>query len=185
MPWKNGGGATTEIIAAPAGASFDSFDWRISMARVATDGPFSQFVGIDRTLAVVKGNGLVLTIDDGSPVTLDQTSDPISFRGDARTSARLLAGEITDLNVMTRRSRFGHCLQRIREPTTRAFDHTLAVILSLDGQVTVTSGSEIAILDYGDAAELTPSTNKSFRISPAIDAACYLVLFVEHRDQPG
>ena len=34
------------------------------MARVASDGPFSEFPGIDRTLAVVKGSGLVLTIGD-------------------------------------------------------------------------------------------------------------------------
>ncbi|MBV9975040.1 MAG: HutD family protein, partial [Hyphomicrobiales bacterium] len=50
MPWKNGGGETTEIIASPEGAGLDEFDWRISMARVATDGPFSRFAGVDRTL---------------------------------------------------------------------------------------------------------------------------------------
>ena len=63
-PWKNGGGSTTEIAIGPAGASLEDFDWRISMARVASDGPFSDFPGIDRTLAVIKGSGLVLTIGD-------------------------------------------------------------------------------------------------------------------------
>src|ERR1700720_3517473 len=75
-PWKNGGGSTTEIAAAPEGASLDIFDWRISMARVASDGPFSDFPGIDRTLAVVSGHGLALTIGDAAPVTCGCESEP-------------------------------------------------------------------------------------------------------------
>jgi environmental stress-induced protein Ves len=66
--WKNGGGSTTEIAVAPPGASLDDFDWRISMARVASDGPFSEFPGIDRTLAIVKGNGMSLAIANAEPV---------------------------------------------------------------------------------------------------------------------
>ena len=34
MPWKNGGGETIEMMVSPAGASFDTFDWRVSMAYV-------------------------------------------------------------------------------------------------------------------------------------------------------
>lgn len=43
MPWKNGGGVTVEIAIHPPGASVNAFDWRISMATVAQDGPFSSF----------------------------------------------------------------------------------------------------------------------------------------------
>ena len=53
MPWKNGGGTTTEVAVSPEGAGLDHFDWRISMARVEQDGPFSTFPGIDRTLQQV------------------------------------------------------------------------------------------------------------------------------------
>lgn len=38
MPWKNGGGETTEIIISPQGAALSDFDWRISMALVNADG---------------------------------------------------------------------------------------------------------------------------------------------------
>jgi environmental stress-induced protein Ves len=120
-PWKNGGGSTTEIAAAPEGASLDIFGWRISMAQVASDGPFSDFFGIDRTLAVIKGSGLVLMIGDNAPITVEPGSDPIRFPGDIPTSARLVAGEIADLNVMTRRGRFSHRLLRVREPTSCDF----------------------------------------------------------------
>jgi uncharacterized protein len=100
--WKNGGGSTTEIAVVPPDASLNSVDWRVSMARVSSDGPFSEFAGIDRTLAVVTGDGLSLTIGDAAPILLDRNADPISFAGDAPTSARLAAGAITDLNVMSK-----------------------------------------------------------------------------------
>ena len=139
-PWKNGGGSTTEIVAEPPGSSLDDFDWRISMARVAADGPFSEFAGIDRTLAVVSGNGLMLTIGGNAPIRLERDSDPIGFAGDIPTSARLTAGEITDLNVMTRRSRFGHRLRRIGQPASCEFGgKDTAVVLSLNGSTTLAS----------------------------------------------
>ena len=111
-PWKNGGGITTEIAASPAGAGFGDFDWRLSIADVASDGPFSLFAGIDRTLTLIAGNGLVMTIDGGRPLTLTRTSPPLSFPGDVPVSAALVAGPIRDFNVMTRRGRYAHSVTR-------------------------------------------------------------------------
>ncbi len=79
MPWKNGAGETVEIAVSPEGAALFDFDWRISMATVATDGPFSIFPGIDRTLSILEGNGMSLSIDGGAPVLLTQDSDPLAF----------------------------------------------------------------------------------------------------------
>lgn len=59
QPWKNGGGETIEIAAHPVGATTDNFDWRISMARVEGDGPFSTFPDIDRTLTILEGMGSI------------------------------------------------------------------------------------------------------------------------------
>ncbi|WP_213769766.1 HutD family protein [Bradyrhizobium sp. dw_78] len=184
--WKNGGGSTTEIAAEPAGASLDTFDWRISMAQVASDGPFSEFAGIDRTLAVVRGRGLMLTIGANAPVTLGRGSDPVQFAGDLATSARLVAGEITDLNVMTRRRRFSHRLLPVREPFSGNFDNSdIAIVVSLDGRTNLTSGQDFATLDRGDAAILLRSSNAPFRIAPTAPGECYLVLLRERGDQPG
>jgi environmental stress-induced protein Ves len=146
-PWKNGGGSTTEIAIGPVGASLEAFDWRVSMARVASDGPFSYFAAVDRNLAVVQGNGLVLTIGENAPVTLSSGADPVSFPGDTPTSARLTAGEITDLNVMTRRGRFRHRLLRIAKSASCDFgDDDIAVVLSLDGATMVTFGEDSTTL---------------------------------------
>jgi uncharacterized protein len=180
-PWKNGGGSTTEIAVGPAGASLEAFDWRVSMARVASDGPFSDFPGIDRTLAVVKGDGLVLTIGDNAPVTLSDGADPVRFSGDTPTSARLTAGEIVDLNVMTRRGRFHHRLLRITTSGSYDFaEDDTAIVLPFDGTATVHCGRDNVTLAHGDAALVSRAVNTGFQILPAA-RSCYLVWLREQR----
>jgi uncharacterized protein len=177
--WKNGGGSTTEIAVEPAGASMNDFDWRISMAQVASDGPFSDFPGVDRTLTVIAGSGMVLTIGDHAPVTLSKGSPPLSFAGDVPTSARLTAGPITDLNVMTRRGRFGHSVRRMSEAMDVAFgDDDVAVVLSLGGESTVDGVS----LGDGDAVVINTGTMRGFRIT-AVGGDCYLILLREQHQQ--
>ena len=68
MRWKNGGGETAEIAVSPPGAALDAFDWRLSMAKVETDGPFSAFPGIDRTLAILEGEGIRLSVGGEPPL---------------------------------------------------------------------------------------------------------------------
>ncbi|MDP3748547.1 MAG: HutD family protein [Phenylobacterium sp.] len=103
VPWKNGGGITRELAVQPAGAPMDAFDWRISIAEVAEGGPFSSFPGIDRVLTVIEGAGLSLSIDGRTAVTMDATSPPLAFPGEARCEASLKFGPIRDLNIMVRR----------------------------------------------------------------------------------
>ena len=128
MPWKNGGGATTEVAIAPATATLDDFDWRISMAHMATPGSFSAFAGIDRTLAVIAGHGIRLTVG-GATVTLTQASPPHAFPGDVEAAATLVDGPIDDLNVMSRRGRYRHRMTCHRV--------TGSMPVSLDADVTI------------------------------------------------
>ena len=113
MPWKNGGGETTEIAVSPEGATVDSFDWRLSMATVASGGPFSTFADIDRTLAVLDGDGLRLTVEGMGTTELMTGSAPQPFPGDAPTGAELIGGTVIDLNIMTRRGRMSHAMRRL------------------------------------------------------------------------
>lgn len=110
MPWKNGKGETVEIAVFPQGATVENFDWRISTATVAEDGPFSVFDGIDRTLSVLTGEGITLAVAGNEEIDLRQDTAPHSFAADVVTSARLIGGPITDLNVMTRRGRWDHAV---------------------------------------------------------------------------
>ena len=180
--WKNGGGSTTEIAIEPSGASLESFDWRISMAQVASDGPFSEFPGIDRTLAVISGSGLQLSIAGKPAMTLDRGSDPVQFPGDVASSARLLSGEITDLNIMSRRQRFSHRLLRVQKPVSRNFGgDDVAVAISLNGSTRLSSVGNIVLLGHGDAAVLSRTTDPSFAIASPNCGECYLILLREHR----
>jgi environmental stress-induced protein Ves len=107
-PWKNGGGSTTEIAVAPHGAGFDSFDWRVSLARIAQDGPFSAFHGIDRTLALVEGDGVLLDFDGERRVLLSPEDPCIAFDGGHAIHACLSGGPSIDFNVMTRQGVCSH-----------------------------------------------------------------------------
>lgn len=111
-PWKNGGGSTTELAIAPPGASLDKFDWRISLATIASDGPFSLFGGVDRSLALVDGPGVYLEIDEQGRFALNEDEPLIEFAGESHVIATLVGAPSTDFNVMTRRDRCHHKLGR-------------------------------------------------------------------------
>src|SRR6478609_7259380 len=102
MPWKNGGGTTWEVAVHPRDAPWTDFEWRVSIAGVASDGPFSTFPGIDRTLVVLEGSGMRLTGIGEAPVDV-RLHDVVAFAGEAQVDSRLLAGPTRDFNVMTRR----------------------------------------------------------------------------------
>ncbi len=146
MAWKNGGGETAEIAVFPAGATVGDFGWRVSMATVASDGPFSLFAGVDRTLSVLEGEGIVLDIEGRAALTLTPASEPLRFAADARTDARLVDGTIVDLNVMTRRGRFDHRVER----------HSVegALELTVGAGVLVSAGEALAVSGDGFEAEL-------------------------------
>ena len=112
MKWRNGGGETAEIAVSPEDAGLDDFDWRVSMARVESAGPFSLFPGVDRTLSILEGEGVVLDIEGRLPVRLTGVSEPYGFPADVAVHAGLVAGPVTDLNVMTRRGRYAHRVTR-------------------------------------------------------------------------
>jgi environmental stress-induced protein Ves len=107
VPWKNGGGSTTQIAVFPPDAGFDDFDWRVSLATIAEDGAFSAFPGVERTLALVDGHGMTLEID-GEPTLLSRADPVAMFDGESTVEAKLNRGPSTDLNVMTRQDRCYH-----------------------------------------------------------------------------
>jgi environmental stress-induced protein Ves len=148
MPWKNGSGETTEIAVCPEGASLADFDWRISMATVASDGPFSVFPGIDRTLSILDGAGMSLFIEGREPLVLTAESQPLAFPADAPTNATLVEGTITDLNVMTRRASLSHEVRRIAIVSDREFvlDASLTLLFCDHGALCVTGAGGTATL---------------------------------------
>ena len=172
MPWRNGGGETLEIVIAPPGATADDFDWRVSMATVATDGPFSSFPGVDRTLVVLEGDGMILAIAERPAIEVRAGDPPLAFPADAATMATLSARAITDLNVMTRRVRYAHLVERVvgRQDVDVAAEATL--LLFGDG-VSVATGDATAVLGDRDCARIDGPAE--LHVRPAPDAGVLLI----------
>ena len=139
VAWKNGGGVTREIAASPPDAGMDDFLWRVSLAEVGADGPFSAFPDVDRTLTVVEGAGMDLTVG-GARQLVNTRYIPRDFRGDVPTDCRLLDGPVVNLNVMWRRG-------------AGATAPTVAVVR---GRLRVCAGALVVALDgTADVAGLT------------------------------
>jgi len=110
MPWKNGGGTTAEVAvhaeaqptAAPA-----RFLWRISVATIDRDGPFSDFAGYRRTIMPIEGKGMVLDFGRHGCERLDRLFEPFDFPGEWSAACRLIDGPCRDFNVMVDRERCG------------------------------------------------------------------------------
>ncbi|MFE4974601.1 HutD family protein [Kitasatospora sp. NPDC056651] len=155
--WLNGGGVTREVAGFPAGAGLNTFDWRVSLADVATAGPFSPFPGIDRVITLVEGTGMALTVD-GTEHLVDTPLRPFAFSGDAVTDCRLSAGPVVDFNVMTRRGRVEATVDLTTSDTVLDIpDGSTVLLVCLTGTATVDS------LELGryDAALLnTPGTHE-------------------------
>jgi environmental stress-induced protein Ves len=177
MPWKNGAGFTTEIAISPAGSALDAFDWRVSMARVEDNGAFSLFPEIDRTLLVLDGAGMALTTVNHGDAVLDTNSKPYAFPGDQPTSATLTAGGITDLNVMSRRSRIVHDVERIdlEDAETIPVASTMLVFVERGG-LRVQAGPVQESLSQSDGVVLAPSA-KAVLITPAPTARVVIIAF--------
>ena len=105
MPWKNGGGSTTEIAIYPEGSgiSGSGFMWRVSIAEVVADGPFSRFPGIDRHIMTIAGHGMMLEARDNGMIDLSQRLVPRAFSGDWDVEGRLIDGPVRDFNLMVAR----------------------------------------------------------------------------------
>ncbi|MFB2679524.1 HutD/Ves family protein [Shewanella mangrovisoli] len=116
--WKNGGGSTKQLLIWPKGAELSNFDFRISIATISSDGPFSLFHGIDRQLCILEGEGVRLKIKgndlgQSEEIILRPNEQPYCFSGETQIESRLLDNQILDFNVMTRRGNYTARIERI------------------------------------------------------------------------
>lgn len=107
--WRNGGGVTRELLAWPGA---QDWAWRLSVAEVASDGPFSRFDGVQRWFAVLDGAGVQLQLPDQTHV-LTVDSAPLCFDGAVPVDCQLLDGATQDFNLMLRRDRASAHMQRL------------------------------------------------------------------------
>ncbi|MFM0646623.1 HutD family protein [Paraburkholderia bryophila] len=173
-PWKNGGGVTREVAAVPEQAGLDSFVWRVSIADVAQAGPFSRFAGIDRTLVLLSGAGMLLDetlAPENAPASeaalsglanvvkthaLTQPLDIARFAGETPIDARLVDGATRDFNLMVRRGAARGEVEVWRDATQHALSADVVLLYCAEGAVSVS---------LGDAAAQPLATGDTLRIN--------------------
>lgn len=103
MPWKNGGGTTTELARIPHPHDPEKFLFRLSKAKIEKSGPFSHFENMDRIILLLSGKGMDLTFNDGLFAVLETPLSAITFSGDENIHCDLVSGSCTDFNIMVDR----------------------------------------------------------------------------------
>jgi len=180
MPWKNGGGITRELQLMPPGAGLDQFIWRASLAEVASDGPFSIFPGIERTLVLLDGAGFTLHFDTHHQ-RLDQALQPYEFDGEHAITARLLDGPTRDFNLMVRRDAAHAELAIVQGPGAWQFDARVTLLYCCQGSIELRhSNSATATLDAGDLLHIAPVEAGLWQGSASAAASLIVIRVTPH-----
>ncbi len=125
VPWKNGLGTTLEI-ATDARHSGDPWTWRLSIADVVTNAPFSPFEGCERFIACLDG-GMRLVTKTGV-VDVPREGPALQFSGDDDTNGELRGGPCRDLNLIVQRARWQAALELVRGDAERE-THAVTTLL--------------------------------------------------------
>ncbi|HEY4583340.1 MAG TPA: HutD family protein [Lysobacter sp.] len=153
--WRNGGGWTREIHAEPG--SDGGWDWRLSIAEITADGPFSTFEGIDRELVLLSGEGVRLRFDDGDVADVLPPHGRHRFAGERPVRGELVAGPTQDFNLMWRRARYAADVWRrpmVGAMVVFAEPHSTWIVHALAGGARFADDSGLPDLAAGDTAIL-------------------------------
>ncbi|TWT18603.1 HutD family protein [Luteimonas marina] len=155
--WKNGAGWTREIHA-ESGAGSGEWDWRLSIAEIEADAPFSVFPGVDRELVLLGGNGLRLCFDDGETHELLPPCQRLRFTGERTLVGELVDGRTEDFNLMWRRDAVA--TQLWHRPLVGAMvvfvdPGSTWVVHLLAGRARIAGDAALPPLAMGDTALLT------------------------------
>lgn len=186
VPWRNGRGVTREIAASavplastnrdPEGEDLPPLSaptpvWRITMATVESDVPFSDYSGLVRVLGVVDGDGIELTVDGRmSRLRPGETYGP--FAGGAPASARPLGGVTLDLGLIFDPARTRGELSAVGAGGRDIVGLIWFVVSLVDGLEVSLNGTPVATLARRDTAALDLRTGPIAHLSlSALDDA--------------
>jgi len=161
-PWRNGGGVTRTLATG-------SSQWRISLAEIERDGPYSRFEGISRTSLVLRGDGVTLR-NDNAVVQL-KPFEAVEYDGDAAWKASLIEGPVTALNVMSARGRYRTRVRAIVDSMI-VRPNCAAVVIALDSGCTFSEpGTHLAGNVEPGQVLVNNDVTRPLRLAPTIAAA--------------
>ncbi|MBR8184204.1 HutD family protein [Burkholderia ambifaria] len=131
-PWRNGGGVTKTIA---TGGS----QWRVSLASIERDGPYSRFPGMSRVSLVLSGNGV--TLQNRDSVVQLRPLVVATYDGDKVWDATLVDGPSMALNAMTVKGRYRANVRLVNEPVV-VRPGCAVVAIALDRGCTFAEGTD-------------------------------------------
>ena len=155
MPWANGRGTTLELARLDGP---DGMIWRLSIASVVENGPFSLFPGVDRILTVIDGPGFRLV---GSGMAMEAAPwVPIAFPGDVAIAAWGVTAPSMDFNLMAARDHCRASLTFLGMLPDTALAQTAILALDpgsvrVDDRVHALARHDLLLLDRGQIATLS------------------------------
>lgn len=161
-PWRNGGGVTRTIVR-------EGDEWRVSIAKVGKDGPYSGFEGLKRVSYVLRGEGVMLR-DAENTIEL-RPREAIEYDGDRSWQATLIGGPVRALNIMSKAGRY-----RMKvNPVTRS--------------IAVEPGRAAIVLALGIGCRLQLQSDEAHELGPR-NAAVFrkletALLLAPHRNHPS
>jgi environmental stress-induced protein Ves len=121
---------------------------------------------------------------DGRIKTVTPTTPPFEFAADKPLQARLVAGAITDLNVMTRRARYRHSVRRLPlepRPISIGSMANWTLIFCEQGKVHCNIAKESDIALHAWDCLLLSETTSLFELrsdaAPGAASACLIELY--------
>ncbi|MBU6486302.1 MAG: HutD family protein [Burkholderiales bacterium] len=141
-PWKNGGGITREVASC-------AHAWRVSIADIDRDGPFSRFDGMDRLLMVLDGEGVTL---GGAGVL--HAFDIARFAGETPVAARVANGPVQVFNLMTYRGAARASVDIVPTPGRRTLTAATALLVCAQGSLQVRAGQTCVALTQLDTLRI-------------------------------
>ena len=98
--WRNGAGRKADIATGPG--------WLVGFAFLDGDAPFSEYLGVDRTITLIEGPGFTLDFAAAAPALVAVRFDPKPFDGGLPTQCRIAGGPCVVLNAITERAAWAH-----------------------------------------------------------------------------
>ena len=184
MPWKNGLGVTCELARQSIDGSDSDFLWRVSVADVSEDGPFSPYPEHMRIISTLTGSGIRLDVDGKISPDIGQY-DLFSFSGASAVSSTLLDGSIKDFNVIYKPAGCSVRVQwaKVCDKVSFLSQASIALVYAVN-PVTVALGEERVSVDLGATFICDNDTRELLAYSVASDndktesPCCFIEIFL-------
>lgn len=150
-PWRNGGGVTRTLMRRDNG---DKPLWRISVADITGNAPFSRFEGLDRHSVLVEGYNVTLCGDWGA-WSLSSVGDIARYPGELSVRTELGCALARFFNVMADRTQMRVDLRVSSSPRED-------IVVAGDGALMVMDGDVDVVMDGNVSTRLSKNDGLLF-----------------------